>query len=53
MDGVYFVLEDMVKRKMRLDLGSWEVLVKSFYDNCEIIPRLLIDITSSNDEFLD
>ncbi|CAA2992482.1 pentatricopeptide repeat-containing At1g07740, mitochondrial [Olea europaea subsp. europaea] len=52
MDDVCFVLEEMERRNMRLDLDSWEILVKSFCKDHEVVARLLIDITSTGDVFL-
>ncbi|KAL2470438.1 Pentatricopeptide repeat-containing protein [Abeliophyllum distichum] len=47
MDDVCFVLEEMEKRNMTLNLDSWEILVKYFCEDHKVVTRLLIDITSS------
>lgn len=52
IDYLCFVLEEMVKRNMRLDLESKEFLVQTFCDDYEVVTRLLIDIISSDNDLL-
>ncbi|KAG8371410.1 hypothetical protein BUALT_Bualt13G0084800 [Buddleja alternifolia] len=48
IDDACFVLEEMKKRKMRLDWDSWEILVREFCLHDEFVSGRLADVISSD-----